>query len=190
MPDAPAAAKRSWHRLYYALGAFNVVSVLVAIALGYAAMAGFSTSVDVNARWADRVGAYSELASAAMRANAPGKPDPMLRSLGQRARRARSPEGTARARDRARNRGSHRDRRTTSLRAGFPTGERAVLLRQRFGDEVDTHVEELCAARSIPDRLWAESGRVDVGSAGRASPQRHGEEGLAWRCTAGSVWVA
>ena len=49
-PDAPAAAKRSRHRLYYALGAFNVVSVLVAIALGYAAMAGFSTSVDVNAR--------------------------------------------------------------------------------------------------------------------------------------------
>lgn len=59
MPDAPAAAKRSWHRLYYALGAFNVVSVLVALALGYAAMAGFSTSVDVNARWADRVGAYT-----------------------------------------------------------------------------------------------------------------------------------
>jgi len=44
----------------------------VEIALGYAAMAGFSTSVDVNARWADRVGAYSELASAATRANAPG----------------------------------------------------------------------------------------------------------------------
>ena len=72
MPDAPAAAKRSWHRLYYALGAFNVVSVLVAIALGYAAMAGFSTSFDVNARWADRVGAYPELAQAAARANAPG----------------------------------------------------------------------------------------------------------------------
>src|SRR5690349_17770412 len=52
VPDAPAAAKRSWHRLYYALGAYNVVRVLVAIALGYAAMAGFSTSVDVNARWA------------------------------------------------------------------------------------------------------------------------------------------
>jgi hypothetical protein len=33
-----------------ALGALNVVSVLVAIVLGYAAMAGFSTSVDVNAR--------------------------------------------------------------------------------------------------------------------------------------------
>ena len=64
MPDAPAAAKRSWHRLYYALGAFNVVSVLVAIALGYAAMAGFSTSVDVNARWADRVGAYAVAACA------------------------------------------------------------------------------------------------------------------------------
>ena len=62
MPDAPAAAKRSWHRLYYTPGAFNVVSVLVAIALGCAAMAGFSTSVDVNARWAD---AHRERARAA-----------------------------------------------------------------------------------------------------------------------------
>jgi len=44
MPDAPAAAKRSWHRLYDALGAVNVVGALVAIALGYAAMAGFSTT--------------------------------------------------------------------------------------------------------------------------------------------------
>lgn len=72
MPDVQAASKRSWHRLYYALGAFNVVSVLVAIALGYVAMAGFSKSIDVNARWADRVGEYSELAQAASRANAPG----------------------------------------------------------------------------------------------------------------------
>lgn len=60
-PDAPAAAKRSWHRLYYALGAFNVASVLVAIPLGYAAMAGFSTSVDVNARWAAAVAGIDEM---------------------------------------------------------------------------------------------------------------------------------
>ncbi len=46
----------------------------------------------------------------------------VLHSPGQRARQARRIEGAAREQDRTRNRGSHRDLRTTSHRAGFPRG--------------------------------------------------------------------
>jgi signal transduction histidine kinase len=69
---APAAKSPTWHRVYYALGAFNVVSVLAAIALSYIAMSGFSESIAVNEEWADRLGHYSELAQMASRADAPG----------------------------------------------------------------------------------------------------------------------
>ena len=62
----------TWHRIYYALGAFNVVSVVIAIALSYRAMAGFSASIAVNEAWAVRVGDYAALGHAASAADAPG----------------------------------------------------------------------------------------------------------------------
>jgi HPt (histidine-containing phosphotransfer) domain-containing protein/two-component sensor histidine kinase len=58
--------------VYYALGAFNVISVLAAIALSYKAMSGFSGSIEINEQWAARLGAYSELAQTASRADGPG----------------------------------------------------------------------------------------------------------------------
>ncbi len=67
-----ATKSPTWHRVYYALGAFNVVSVLAAIWLSYQAMAGYSASIAVNAEWAERLGRYAELARTASRADAPG----------------------------------------------------------------------------------------------------------------------
>jgi two-component system, chemotaxis family, sensor kinase CheA len=68
----PATGKPTWHRVYYALGAFNVISVLAAIALSYKAMSGFSGSIQVNEQWAERLGRYSELTQTTSRADAPG----------------------------------------------------------------------------------------------------------------------
>ena len=73
MPSPPPATRSAtWHRVYYALGAFNVVSVLAAIALSYTAMSGYSGSIAVNEAWATRLGRYEELARTASRADAPG----------------------------------------------------------------------------------------------------------------------
>jgi signal transduction histidine kinase len=73
MPSLPPATRSAgWHRVYYALGAFNVVSVLAAIALSYTAMSGYSGSIAVNEAWAARLGRYQELARTASRADAPG----------------------------------------------------------------------------------------------------------------------
>ena len=68
----PATGKPTWHRVYYALGAFNVISVLAAIGLSYKAMSGFSGSIEVNEQWAERLGRYSELTQTTSRADAPG----------------------------------------------------------------------------------------------------------------------
>jgi two-component system chemotaxis sensor kinase CheA len=71
-PTAPTAARPTWQRAYYALGGFNVLSVLAAIGLSYAAMSGFTRSVDANQEWAERSARYSELAQTVTAADAPG----------------------------------------------------------------------------------------------------------------------
>ncbi len=71
LPES-ASKKPGWHRVYYALGAFNVISVLVAIGLSHKAMSGFTGSIEVNEVWAQRLGAYSELTLTTSRANGPG----------------------------------------------------------------------------------------------------------------------
>ncbi len=72
MADPKSPARPTWQRAYYALGAFNVLSVMAAIALSDRAMAGFTHSVGENQRWAHRAGRYVELAQTVARADGPG----------------------------------------------------------------------------------------------------------------------
>lgn len=67
-----SSPRPTWHRVYYALGAINVISVVLAIALNYRATAGFADSIAINQAWASRIARYNELAQAARHADAPG----------------------------------------------------------------------------------------------------------------------
>lgn len=70
--SAGQSPKPTWHRVYYALGGFNVASVMAAIGLSYVAMSGFGSSVDVNRQWAERTAAFAEMSQTTSRADAPG----------------------------------------------------------------------------------------------------------------------
>jgi PAS domain S-box-containing protein len=61
-----------WHRLYYALAAFDVITVLISLTLNHMLMDTFTGSVDTNQEWADRLGSYAEINALAQKVNAPG----------------------------------------------------------------------------------------------------------------------
>lgn len=67
----PAQAPR-WHRLYYLLAAFDLLTVMLTLALNHHVRESFATSVAVNQVWAQRLQAFSELAQLASEVNAPG----------------------------------------------------------------------------------------------------------------------
>jgi two-component system chemotaxis sensor kinase CheA len=62
----------TWQKVYYGLGAFSVVSVLMGVALSHEVLGIYRGSVATSAEWADRAGGYSALSRVATLANGPG----------------------------------------------------------------------------------------------------------------------
>jgi signal transduction histidine kinase/DNA-binding response OmpR family regulator len=61
-----------WHRVYFALAAFDLLTIGFSLYVNHELTALYSTSVATNREWAARLGSYSELAGLAQVVNAPG----------------------------------------------------------------------------------------------------------------------
>jgi PAS domain S-box-containing protein len=61
-----------WHRLYYLLAAFDLVTVVLSLVLNHQTRGIFARSVDVNQDLGKRLTDYAELAQLAQAVNAPG----------------------------------------------------------------------------------------------------------------------
>ena len=61
-----------WHLIYLLLAAFDILTVSASLYLNHQLMSSFASSVAVNREWADRLGAYSDLAGLATDVNMPG----------------------------------------------------------------------------------------------------------------------
>src|SRR4051794_13678657 len=71
-PGAPVRRQRKWHRIYFVLAAFDLLTVTGSLHLSYRIMAIYASSVDTNQQWADRLGRYSDLGQLAAAVDAPG----------------------------------------------------------------------------------------------------------------------
>jgi len=73
-----AAAQRSrsarpkWHRLYYLLAGFDVLTVVLSLTLSHEIRGIFARSVSVNQAWGQRLADYSDLGELAQAVDAPG----------------------------------------------------------------------------------------------------------------------
>ncbi len=61
-----------WYHLYYFLAAFDVLTISASLYLNHTVLGIYSTSVDDNAVWSNRVSQYSKLNVLAAAVNAPG----------------------------------------------------------------------------------------------------------------------
>jgi len=68
--EAPEPPK--WHRLYFALAGFDVLTVCLGLFLTVSLLALFNRSISINQEWTDRLALYSEINNQAQRVNAPG----------------------------------------------------------------------------------------------------------------------
>jgi signal transduction histidine kinase/DNA-binding response OmpR family regulator len=64
--------KPRWHLIYFALAAFDILTVSGSLYLNHMIMEIYSESVSTNQEWADRLARYSELGQIASAVNAPG----------------------------------------------------------------------------------------------------------------------
>ena len=70
--SANAKSRPRWHLIYYALAAFDLVTVSGSLYLSHEIMGIYSGSVEVNQTWATRLGEITVLSELAQKANAPG----------------------------------------------------------------------------------------------------------------------
>ena len=68
----PPVGRPHWQHTYFALAAFNLVTVCASLYLSYRLMAIYAESVRVNHQWSQRLGSYSDLGQLAAAVNAPG----------------------------------------------------------------------------------------------------------------------
>ncbi len=61
-----------WHLVYFALAAFDLLTVLISLTLSHTLMTMYSQSAETNRAWSGRLSAISELGDLAQAANAPG----------------------------------------------------------------------------------------------------------------------
>jgi signal transduction histidine kinase len=61
-----------WHYLYYALAAFDMITITLCLALSHQGMTIYTHSVTINQVWAQRLQEYAELGRLAIAVNAPG----------------------------------------------------------------------------------------------------------------------
>jgi hypothetical protein len=70
---APSAPRRwQWYRVYYALAAFDLLTIGFSLYVNHQLTSLYSASVAVNREWTTRLGSYAELAGLAQVVNAPG----------------------------------------------------------------------------------------------------------------------
>lgn len=65
-------SKPTWHYLYYALAAFDMITITLCLALNHQGMTIYTHSVTINQAWAQRLQEYAELGRLAITVNAPG----------------------------------------------------------------------------------------------------------------------
>lgn len=70
--DTRAVSMPKWHRIYYLLAAFDVVTVVVILSILSQVMSTHERSVRVHQEWAGRLDTYEELDELAAAVNAPG----------------------------------------------------------------------------------------------------------------------
>lgn len=61
-----------WHLVYFALAAFDLLTVLISLTLSHTLMTMYSQSAETNRAWSDRLSTISQLGDLAQAANAPG----------------------------------------------------------------------------------------------------------------------
>src|SRR5207245_2504141 len=66
------SARPKWHRLYYVLAAFDVMTVVLSLSLSHEIRGIFARSVAINQSWGQRLAEYSELGELAQAVDAPG----------------------------------------------------------------------------------------------------------------------
>ena len=140
-------------RIYYLLGAFNVLSVLVAVALNFFVVGMYEASVDSSRVWADRMARVTDVATTATEANGPGNEVFENRDVvGERAALAEIVERYDTLANEARE----------ELRANLPPGQHRALLEQFAA--ADT---EFVAMLAAAERIFEEFERDNVAAAGR-----------------------
>jgi signal transduction histidine kinase len=113
--------KPKWHLIYFALAAFDILTVSGSLYLNHKIMEIYSESVTINQEWADRLARYSELGQVASAVNAPGNDVFDSRDVdAEAARRNAALEDFNRDLDRAR----------ADLTDSVPASQAAPLLRQ------------------------------------------------------------
>jgi PAS domain S-box-containing protein len=68
----PRAARPKWHRLYFLLAAFDVLTVVLSLTLSHEIRGILAQSVAVNQAWGQRLADYSDLGELAQAVDAPG----------------------------------------------------------------------------------------------------------------------
>jgi signal transduction histidine kinase len=71
-PSVKPASRPKWHRIYYLLAAFDVITVVVSLYVLSQVMSTYQRSVRVNQEWAGRLETYEGLEELATAVNAPG----------------------------------------------------------------------------------------------------------------------
>src|SRR5712691_6003923 len=61
-----------WHRLYYVLAAFDVLTVVLSLLVSHQIRGIYANSVEVNQVWGQRLSDFSDLGQLAQGVNAPG----------------------------------------------------------------------------------------------------------------------
>ncbi|HIG68589.1 MAG TPA: PAS domain-containing protein [Myxococcales bacterium] len=71
-PPGEGTEPPKWHRLYFALAGFDVLTVCLGLFLTVNLLALFNQSVSINQEWTARFALYSDISRQAQRVNAPG----------------------------------------------------------------------------------------------------------------------
>lgn len=89
LDPAPAGvkSKQTWHRLYYGLAGFDLITIMLSLILTHHLISIHSSSIGANEKWIKRATQYDEIATVAAQVNAPG--NDVFDSLDVKAERSR-----------------------------------------------------------------------------------------------------
>lgn len=149
---ATARSSRS-QRVYYLLGAFNVLSVLIAVALNFRVVGMYEASVDSSRVWADRMARITDVATTATEANGPG--NEVFENGDVPGERAALAEIVARY-------DTLSAEALAELRSNLPAEQHTALLTQFEAADVEFH-----AMLDAAERIFVEFENDDVAAAGR-----------------------